>query len=205
MSELYLIMDIAPLYESVELSARHKEASYALYAAVFGVDVSTARDAIEAKIAGAVPHPSRSLALQMLGIAPERWEDFNYEHVNPEDFLSRDPALIDAFETLQKSCRPVLFTNCGRKQADRTLDAIGIRGHFVKMYTVSESHALKPSVELLQRLLSELDARPEDCMCIGPREDVDIRPAKELGIRAHLVRSRDELLDFARGSRVVAA
>jgi FMN phosphatase YigB (HAD superfamily) len=100
-------------------------------------------------------------------------------------------------DRLRAAFRPVLLTNTGRQQVERTLAAIGIRDCFHRLYTISDSGIIKPSVELLRKLLGVLDAAPEQCLCIGPREDVDVRPAEALGIAARVVRSRDELIAFA--------
>lgn len=47
---------------------------------------------------------------------------------------------------------------------------------------VSEELGSEKNVSFYRKVLKRLDAKPEDCMMVGDREDADITPAKKVGI-----------------------
>lgn len=47
---------------------------------------------------------------------------------------------------------------------------------------VSEELGIEKGREFYQKLLKQLGAKPQDCAMVGDREDVDIKPAKSLGL-----------------------
>lgn len=205
----YLILDTGVIYEDADLRREHRLSSYRLLSERFGVGMEEAERLYQEKKASMREEtgasPSGTLVMQALGIPPQEWEDYNYAHVDPASRLRRDDALVAAFERLRPEFRPVLFSNIGRRQAERTLGALGILDAFHLLYTVTDSGRVKPDVELLRTLVHDvLETTPDRCLCIGHREDVDLRPAEALGIPAQLVRSRDELIEFANARSVAS-
>jgi FMN phosphatase YigB (HAD superfamily) len=197
----FLVTDVKILYDDPELKSRHRRARYLLCAERLGVDLADAqrlfREQVEALRRSTGREPSGTETLQSLGIRPDDWEAFNLAHVHPAEHLRRDPMLVEGLERLAGDFRLVLLTNMGRRQAERTLEAIGIRPFFELLYTISDSGIVKPSVQLLQNLLAVLEARPERCLFLAPREGVDVAAAEAAGIPTKVVRSRNELLTFA--------
>lgn len=196
----FLVTDVKILYDDPELKQRHRRARYLLCAERLGVDVEDAqrlfREQVEALRRSTGRDPSGTETLQSLGIRPEEWEAFNLAHVDAAEHLRRDSALVEGLERLSDDFRLVLLTNMGRRQAERTLEAIGVLPLFELLYTISDSAIVKPSVQLLRNLLAVLEARPEECLFLAPREGVDVAAAKAAGIPTKVVRSRDELLTF---------
>jgi FMN phosphatase YigB (HAD superfamily) len=196
----FLVTDVKILYDDPELKRRHRRARYLLCAERLGVDVAAAerlfREQVEALRRSTGREPSGTETLQSLGIRPDEWEAYNLAHVHPAEHLRRDPMLVEGFERLSGDFRLVLLTNMGRLQAERTLEAIGVLSFFERLYTISDSGIVKPSVRLLRNLLGVLEARPEECLFLAPREGVDVAAAEAVGIPTKVVRSRDELLAF---------
>lgn len=63
-------------------------------------------------------------------------------------------------------------------------------GHFFASQAVSGVHGLrKPDVRLFLRACEELGVGPEECVMVGDRVDLDIVPAKLLGMRTVRLRS----------------
>lgn len=121
----------------------------------------------------------------------------------PEDDAN---SVVDYFETILLDYPPVLIENAreavqhaaadmrvglisdtgyspGRTLV-RILEGHGLSSYFQAFSFSNETGVLKPSAEAFQKILRELDVKPEEAVHIGDLEDTDIAGAKALGMKA---------------------
>jgi putative hydrolase of the HAD superfamily len=197
-------VDIGVTYANPELKAAHREAKFGLIAERLSIDVDEAQACYvseQERLTNTLGwKPAGTYVMRSLGIPTEVYEAHNTAHVDPRAFLKDDPALRAALKAMAPVYRPVLVTNLGRVQVERTLSTTGILDLFACISSISDSGYIKPDPALLPNLLERLGARPSDCVAVGGRHSVDIAPAEALGIETRHVASRSDLIDFARRS-----
>ena len=67
--------------------------------------------------------------------------------------------------------------------AQRKLDALGLEADLVISTSDAFVDRLKPNPTGLRRILELTSARPDECLCIGDRNEVDGECARRLGVR----------------------
>jgi putative hydrolase of the HAD superfamily len=71
---------------------------------------------------------------------------------------------------------------------------IGIEGMFRRVYSIEDSWRPKPDRGVLEEMLREIGCRPEECLFVGDRYDVDLMVPREMGAQVFLSTSVEELL-----------
>jgi FMN phosphatase YigB (HAD superfamily) len=109
------------------------------------------------------------------------------ECIAPEKWLEKDGKLERALSALSRRFALALVTNNPRLLGEKSLDALGVRDHFSVLVGLDDTFSGKPAPEPFSLASRRLGAEPERCDSIGDRFDVDLAPAKELGMGAVLV------------------
>ena len=193
-----IIFDLdGTLYNSPEVFRQFAEAAYYTYAKVTKIPIEEAKKILEKRRAElarqkgfAVPY---TLALISYGVPIETWHEENVAFFDPADFLAPNPALRDSLLKLKKKYRLVVLTNNNKIQTRRIIKALGLDGVFHDVFTFNTFKLLKPHPGILKSVLERLAARPEECLMVGDRYEVDLVPARELGMKIFEVKGPDDI------------
>ena len=102
-------------------------------------------------------------------------------------FLRRDDKLIDLMQKLS-GYRHFILANGVRRRLEETLAVLGLNKNIFEEIVTSETTGVnKPHEAGFKYILEKTKLPPEDHLMIGDREQVDLVPAKKLGIKTCLV------------------
>lgn len=116
--------------------------------------------------------------------------------LDPEKFLPKDPELAATLEELSKDYRMVCLTNNPVQAAYKTLEAVGIEKLIPDIVGLDTCHMSKPALPMLEKAMELVGAKPEECVSIGDRYDIDLALPLSLGMGAILVTGSKELKDL---------
>jgi putative hydrolase of the HAD superfamily len=91
-----------------------------------------------------------------------------------------------------------LYTNNNCQLSGRIMNVLGLTDLFRRVFTIEETWSPKPDRRTLLNILKEIGKKPEECLFVGDRYDVDLRLPAELGSAVCLVKSVDELLPLCK-------
>ena len=102
-------------------------------------------------------------------------------------YLHPDPKLSEMFANLSKY-RHLMLVNGSQESVTRGLAILGVQKRFFEEIVTSEIVGeTKPSTKGFQYILAKTGLAPAAHVMIGDREQVDLAPAKSLGIKTCLV------------------
>ncbi len=113
-----------------------------------------------------------------------RWRE---EQIDPAEWLAVDPVLDAALSLLSPRFGIALVTNNPRSVGEKSLEALGVRGHFKVVVGLDDTMLSKPCPEPFSKAAMSLALPPSSCVSIGDRYDIDLAPALGLGMGAILV------------------
>ncbi|MBI1919479.1 MAG: HAD hydrolase-like protein [Geobacter sp.] len=108
--------------------------------------------------------------------------------------LACDTRVVEILRALAGRFDLYLYTNNNRSLSERVIRAIGVDGIFLKVFTVEENWRPKPDVGTLEMIYRVIGRKPEECLFIGDRFDIDLRLPQQMGSAVFLTRSVEELL-----------
>lgn len=109
------------------------------------------------------------------------------QYFDRRDFLSRDERLIELFKKLT-GYRHIILANGVIRRHKETLKVLGVPPETFELYVTSEVvGTTKPHPEGFQYVLNYTKLPPSSHLMIGDREQVDLVPAKKLGMRTCMV------------------
>ncbi|MEM0349202.1 MAG: HAD family hydrolase [Candidatus Caldarchaeum sp.] len=125
-----------------------------------------------------------SKSVEVLGIDRHKFYSLLAEKVQPCRYLSPDPLLKQFFAAVKGRRLFVgLHTNSGKMLALKVLDCLGVDDGCYDVLVTSDDAEPKPSIEGFRLLLSMADVSPEDALYVGDRCEVELEPAKRIGMR----------------------
>lgn len=122
--------------------------------------------------------------------------EWRRELLEPADFLSKDEKLIQTLNQLQKKYKLICVTNNPVLPARKTLDAIGISEFFPEIVGLDTCLKSKPAVEPFMTAVERLGVKPEQCLSIGDRYDMDVALPLELGMGGIVVSGVSEVYEL---------
>ncbi|MGO8693725.1 MAG: HAD family hydrolase [Rectinemataceae bacterium] len=156
-----------------------------------GVGGDAARERIERmraerRRAGLAPTSLGNLSAELgFDIATSvRWRE---ENLDPGAWLPADERLEETLRILSRHFALALVSNNPRLVVEKSLNALGVRDTFKAVVGLDSTLKSKPETEPFELALRLLDLRPEVCLSIGDRFDVDLAPALALGMGGILV------------------
>lgn len=118
------------------------------------------------------------------------------ELLEPANFLSRDQQLIDTLKQLQTKYKLICVTNNPILPARKTLEAIGVSEFFPEIVGLDTCNKSKPAVEPFMTAVERLGCKPENCLSVGDRYDVDVSLPLELGMGGIVVSGVEEVYNL---------
>jgi phosphoglycolate phosphatase/putative hydrolase of the HAD superfamily len=130
--------------------------------------------------------------LAAFGITIEETIKWREELDEPERYLAADEQLRRALEQLESRFALAVVTNSPVSIAARTLAALGVEDLFrartsVHIVGLDTCHVSKPHEQPLLRAAMLCGTKPESCVSVGDRYDIDIALPLELGMGGILV------------------
>jgi putative hydrolase of the HAD superfamily len=115
------------------------------------------------------------------------------EEIRPELFLSRSGSVAELLRTLGARFELYLYTNNNRFLAEKIMALIGVAGIFRQVFSIEDTWRPKPDRTGLVELFRRIGRRPDECLFVGDRYDVDLRLPAEMGCAVYLVKTTDDL------------
>jgi len=199
------------LYKSQAIRTKFAEAAYYTLAKEKSISLDSARQSIEQKRDSMKVHYGQSvpytLTLQSLGIPIAVWHEYNIDYFDPGEYLKSDPLLEKSLKILKAHFTLAVITNNNHIQTQRTLKAIGVNGFFDSVFTYNSYHILKPDPAFFMRAAEDLKVAINACCCVGDRYDIDLKPAKAIGMSVLEVQGPEDIYDlphrFLQGDQTV--
>lgn len=123
----------------------------------------------------------------------EKSVQWRRELMRPEDYLTKDETLIGILKELSKKYKLICVTNNPVAPAWKTLEALGIEQFFIDqdgkqlVVGLDTCYKSKPAREPFLTACEWTHSKPEECLSIGDRYDLDISLPLELGMGGILV------------------
>ncbi len=196
-----IIFDLdGTLYADPQVLQKFAEAAYNLFAEVRKIPVEKAEEIIEERRGQmkeekgfTVPY---TITLKTLGIPTERWHEANIKYFNPGDYLKQDARLKTTLQNLRENYKLAILTNNNEIQTQRILRALGIEKLFTHVFNYNSFKIIKPDPEVYKRAVEKMEVSFQECLVIGDRLEVDLAPAKELGMKVLEVKGPEDLYNL---------
>lgn len=152
---------------------------------MLGVDVATAANLLRKKQAAG---KTVSKSVELLGLDRREFYGRLAREVKIEEFVSPNPRVVGMLKRLRKrGIKVVLHTNSGSELAKKTLNTLRVSHNCFDLLVTSDDTEPKPSLAGYRFILSATRARAREAVYVGDRFEVEIEPAKRLGMRTILV------------------
>ncbi len=193
-----IIFDLdGTLYKSTEIRTKFAEAAYYTLSKFKKIGIDDAKRLLERKreelkreYGEPVPY---TLTLKSFGMSVEQWHKENVSYFDPRDYLTEDNRLRKSLIELKEHYHLAILTNNNSIQTERILEALAIKDLFDRIFTYNTFKLLKPSLEFLKRAVDVLQVAPEECCFVGDRYNVDLSPAKRLGMHIYEVKGPEDV------------
>jgi HAD superfamily hydrolase (TIGR01549 family) len=130
-------------------------------------------------------------AMESLGINRQEFHRLVAERVEPNRYLSSDKATRKMISRLKGSGLKIgLVSNSGRNLVKKILEALELEPQLFDAIITGTDVEPKPSQKPFLMTLERIGCDKASTVYVGDREEVEIRPAHEMGIRTVLI-SRD--------------
>jgi putative hydrolase of the HAD superfamily len=152
------------------------------------------RAALQEKSGFPVPY---TLTLRSFNIPISVWHEENIRFFDPRDYLRKDDQLKRALTALKNDFRLAVMTNNNRVQTERVLEALALSDIFDRVFTYNSFEVLKPDPAFFEKSATALDIDPQSCLFVGDRYDVDLQPARKLGMQVLEVKGPEDIYVLA--------
>jgi putative hydrolase of the HAD superfamily len=185
------------LYVSDEIREQFAAAAYHTLAKVKRIPLARAQELIEkrrselkARDGFSIPY---TLTLRSFDIPISIWHKENINFFDPRDYLHANKKLRQTLVELKKDFYLAVMTNNNKVQTNRVLEGLELIGLFDRIYTYNSFQILKPDPAFFRKSAQGLGVEPTSCLFVGDRYDVDLQPAKELGMQILEVKGPEDI------------
>jgi len=134
---------------------------------------------------------SISLGLREVGIDRRKFYEKLVGKLDPHQAIQPRPELKKMLRELRKMGLKVgCHTNSSRGLARLVLNALGLDLEDFDVVITSDDAEPKPMPDGYLRIVDQLAVKPEEILYVGDRWAVEVKPAKELGMKTALVSKR---------------
>lgn len=114
--------------------------------------------------------------------------------IYPESYLKRDERVVALLERLGREYELYIYTNNNLCLTARIMGLLGIDGMFRRIFSIEDFWRPKPDREILEGMFAEIHRRPEECLFVGDRYDIDLMLPEQMGAQVFLTTTVDDLL-----------
>ena len=127
-------------------------------------------------------------SLESLGIDRAKFFECMAARIDPSQYIPKDPTVPETIAKLRgQRFRVGLVSNSGRPLVKKVLKALQLSESTFDATVTSSDVRPKPSVEPFLLALKLLNCKAESAIYVGDRDEAELRPAKELGIKTILL------------------
>ncbi len=183
-----LLIDLdGTLYQSARYSRALGKAMDKTLAELLEVDVDSARTILaeRKKVVGTVTR-----SLESLGVNRRTFFQNLSINIDPNAFLRPNRTRSKTLRYLRrKKLKMALVSNSGRPLVTKILRALRISPKLFDAVVTSDEAEPKPSLQSYRVCLNLLSTNPRVAAYVGDRSDIELKPAKKLGLVTILVAS----------------
>lgn len=140
---------------------------------------------------------SNSAAFRSLGVKSDYWMK-EFEKLDLSDLIKPNPEIINTLSAIKKKVPISIFTNLRPAKIRDTLEHLQIPfEYFTHIISGDDVAERKPHLEGFNKMVSLSKLPADKLMFIGDRIDVDIKPAKQVGMATCLVWSSSAEADYS--------
>ncbi|NQV89692.1 MAG: HAD family hydrolase [Parcubacteria group bacterium] len=173
----------------------HNELRYATYANVIGTIVS---DQLREDYEGLYSQQgSNSAVFTSLGLSSDYWQK-SFNSLDKSDLSDPNTDITLTLKALKEFVPLSIFTNLTKDEIVKTLGFVEIPIEWFQFILSGDDvKNRKPAPDGFMKMIELSKVNSSEILYVGDREDVDIKPAKSLGIRTCLVWGNSDIADFS--------
>lgn len=180
--------------EQIDVQVRH-------WADLEGMTHKEAREKIaDFRKKYALEHDGKKISLgnvfKNFGIDIDTSIEWRIKLLEPEKFLAPNPKLRESLERAAKKFNLICVTNNPVEAARKTLEVIGIDKILPNIVGLDSCKKSKPARENIELALEITKAKPNECVSIGDRYDIDLELPIQMGMGGVLVDGAEEVMEF---------
>lgn len=119
------------------------------------------------------------------------------DKVVTKNFIKKDPRLLKIFSKLS-SFRHLILANKTKPATIKLVKWLGLNPKiFEKIFTIEDFGVTKPSLKPFKMVLNYTKLLPKDHLMIGDRVEIDLLPAKKLGMKTCFVWGKSDIADVS--------
>lgn len=170
--------------ETPAFDAVHDQLRYETYAAVTDMPIERAKEKYDQLYAR---YGSNSAVFTALGKPSDFWQQA-FDSMDLASLIKPNPVVNETIMTLSKSVPVSLFSNFKYAKIEEVLKLLGIDvAMFTYVLSGDDVTKRKPDLEGFRKMVELSDLPPGDLLYVGDRIDVDVKPAKAVGMQTALV------------------
>ena len=201
-----IIFDIdSTLYRNSEYAFEQIDVQIREFARERNIQPEEARQLVaEKRRAWAESHDGQKISLAnvmvSLGVPVSKSIEWRKSLINPADFLSPDEQLCKAVSLLEQQYKIICVTNNPASTGTRTLEALNLFQYFFEkpngmgLIGLDTCGVSKPAPEPFELAFKKLGLKPENCISVGDRYDIDLAYPLSAGAGGILVTGPEDVI-----------
>lgn len=143
-------------------------------------------------------------AIESLGLSRQEFHQLVSKRVDPGPYLSSNDSARDVITRLRsRNLRVGLVSNSGRILVDKILKALGLDPGLFDVVVSGTDVEPKPSHQPFVMALAKIGCARVEGVYVGDRDEAEIRPAHEVGLRTVLLARSKTKSDVKWADRVI--
>jgi FMN phosphatase YigB (HAD superfamily) len=140
---------------------------------------------------------SNSAVFHAYGQPPDFWAK-RFDRLDQARFYAPSRQVTETVQAIGRAWPMSLFTNVTRSNLDKTLRLIALDpAWFIHILTGDDVPERKPAIDGFVAMIEKSAVPAADILYVCDRVDVDVRPAKKVGLRTCLVWGQTEEADYS--------
>ena len=115
------------------------------------------------------------------------------EEIRPELFLSVSVQVAELLKILGEKFELYIYTNNNRALSAAIMGLLGVAGLFRQEFSIEDTWRPKPDRKGLEGIFRRIGRKPDECLFVGDRYDIDLRLPAEMGCAVFLVSATEDL------------
>ena len=142
-------------------------------------------------------HGSNSSIFRSMGFPSDHWQKY-FNTLDEAKYYKPEPKVYKTLERLKEIVPISVFTNVKPEKFTRTIEAIGIKPElFTFILTGDDVKERKPALDGFHLMIEKSKLLPEEILYVGDRVDVDIKPARAVGMKTCLLWGKSGDADYS--------
>lgn len=173
------------LYDSLEYNKYFDSKMTDIVAAFLGVEKTEASRILQLR---RKEKGTLTRAMESLGIDRQEFHRLVADHIDPALYLSSDHVTRGVIERVrERGLKVGLVSNSGRELVRKILNALDLPPQLFDVIVTGTDVEPKPSHQPFLLALKQIECDTAHTMYVGDREEAEIRPAHELGLKTILI------------------